>query len=128
MTGIYEKNKSSQQESGPGHGLPVLDVHMMVRGCSAQQGWSEGRLGVAPACVCSCPLVCSLAHRLLPHKLIALTTETSLNEGQREWLHTWQGAEHMCICLCSLYSVSRDVIPAGTADPALYCMLQRIAA
>lgn len=59
-------------------------------------------------------------------QLIALTTETSLNEGHREWLHTWQGAEHMCIGLCSLYSVSRDVIPTGITDPAWYCMCYSI--
>lgn len=59
-------------------------------------------------------------------QLTALTTETRLYEGQREWLHTWRDAEHMCICLCSLYSVSRDVIPTAITNPAWYCMCYSI--
>ena len=71
LLGMYEENKSCQQQSGMGGGLPVLDLHRMVRGPLCPAGL-VGKQAESVVGMCllmhSCLLACSPC--VLPHSLL----------------------------------------------------------
>lgn len=84
-----------------------------------------GLVGKVAECMVSMRLLvhpfCSLAP--CAHSHTAYCNDSRNQLSLYEGLHIWSGgAEHMLFCLCSLYSVSRDVTPTASTGTGWYCM------